>query len=73
MVALIKKLWDIAWDMWEHRNGVLHDSENVVSSAHIHKLNWDVMETFGKLQEELLPAHDRHLIALLLSQFLQSD
>lgn len=24
-VALIKKLQDISWDMWEHRNGVLHD------------------------------------------------
>jgi hypothetical protein len=23
-VALIKKLQDIAWDMWDHRNGILH-------------------------------------------------
>lgn len=22
--ALIKKLWDIAWDLWEHRNGIEH-------------------------------------------------
>ena len=22
--ALINKLWDIAWDLWEHRNGVAH-------------------------------------------------
>jgi len=21
---LIKKLWNIAWDMWDHRNGILH-------------------------------------------------
>jgi hypothetical protein len=25
-VALVKKLQDIAWDMWEHRNGILHDN-----------------------------------------------
>jgi hypothetical protein len=25
--ALIRKLWQIAWDMWEHCNGVLHDKE----------------------------------------------
>ena len=25
--ALIRKLWQIAWDMWEHRNGILHDKE----------------------------------------------
>jgi hypothetical protein len=28
MIALIKKLWLIAWDMWEHRNGILHEKEN---------------------------------------------
>jgi hypothetical protein len=22
---LIKKLWEISWDMWEHRNGELHN------------------------------------------------
>jgi hypothetical protein len=26
-VAIIKKLWDIAWDLWEQRNGYLHDRE----------------------------------------------
>ena len=25
--ALVKKLWDIAWDMWDHRNQVLHHKE----------------------------------------------
>jgi hypothetical protein len=24
-VAIIKKLWDVAWDLWEQRNGFLHD------------------------------------------------
>jgi hypothetical protein len=33
VVALIKKQWEIAWDMWEHRNGILHEKENVVSLA----------------------------------------
>jgi hypothetical protein len=23
--SIIKKLWNIAWDLWEHRNGVAHD------------------------------------------------
>ena len=27
MVALIKKLWDIAWDLWEQCNGFQHDRE----------------------------------------------
>jgi len=25
--ALIRKLWDLAWDMWDHRNQILHDRE----------------------------------------------
>jgi hypothetical protein len=26
--ALIRKMWEIAWDLWEQRNGVLHDKIN---------------------------------------------
>jgi hypothetical protein len=26
--AIIRKLWQIAWDLWEHRNGYLHQTEN---------------------------------------------
>jgi hypothetical protein len=25
VMSIIQKLWEIAWDMWEHRNGFLHD------------------------------------------------
>jgi hypothetical protein len=25
--ALIRKMWQVSWDMWEHRNGILHDKE----------------------------------------------
>jgi hypothetical protein len=31
LIALIQKLWDIAWDMWDNRNKVLHDTENSVA------------------------------------------
>ena len=27
IISLIRKLWDIIWDMWEHRNEKLHHSE----------------------------------------------
>ena len=27
LAALITKLWQVAWDMWEHRNGILTDQE----------------------------------------------
>jgi hypothetical protein len=31
LTALIQKLWDIAWDTWDHRNRVLHDTELLVA------------------------------------------
>ena len=29
-IMLIQKLWDVAWDQWEHRNGILHDQEHLL-------------------------------------------
>jgi hypothetical protein len=33
IAAVIRKMWDIAWDLWEHRNQVLHDRENSLLST----------------------------------------
>jgi hypothetical protein len=30
-IAIIQKFWDTAWDMWDNRNGILHETENVVT------------------------------------------
>jgi hypothetical protein len=35
--ALIRKLWQIAWDLWEHRNGYLHDRENSIISTEVNQ------------------------------------
>jgi hypothetical protein len=34
-VAVIKKLWDLAWDMWDHRNRVLHDNDQSLATKEI--------------------------------------
>jgi hypothetical protein len=31
--ALIQKIWQVAWDKWEHRNAILYNSENLVTQA----------------------------------------
>jgi hypothetical protein len=31
--ALIQKIWQVAWDQWEHRNAILHNYENLVTQA----------------------------------------
>ena len=30
--ALVQKLWDVAWDQWNHRNGILHDNDETLST-----------------------------------------
>lgn len=41
--ALIRKLWLIAWDLWEHRNGFLHDKDQ---SILISQLDAQIAEQF---------------------------
>ena len=31
--ALVQKLWDVAWDQWNHRNGILHDNDESLVSV----------------------------------------
>ena len=28
LVSVIQQLWNIAWDLWEHRNKILHDADD---------------------------------------------
>jgi hypothetical protein len=72
-VELIKKLWAIAWDLWEHRNGILHETQNVVSKNELRSLNRRVIDTYTNLQSILLPAHDRHLLLVKLPRLLKKD
>jgi len=36
LTAVIQKLWDIAWDLWDHRNQILYDKEQGVALAELH-------------------------------------
>jgi hypothetical protein len=66
-IALIQKMWDTAWDLWEHRNGVLHEKDNlVIQSMGIH-LNQRVTRVYLALCSRPLQTNDRHLVQLLLS------
>jgi hypothetical protein len=37
-IALIQKLWEVAWNMWEHRNGILHDKEQSIILQSLHDM-----------------------------------
>ena len=35
LAALITKLWDVAWDQWEHRNGIVHQGAEATALKHL--------------------------------------
>jgi len=51
ITELIKKLWNIAWDMWAHRNRVLHNSESYRDDILDSKINNQIRALYdGGLQ-----------------------
>jgi predicted RNA-binding Zn-ribbon protein involved in translation (DUF1610 family) len=42
--VLIRKLWQVAWDLWEHRNGYLHANENSILTR---QLDEEIAHQFG--------------------------
>ena len=73
MIALIQKMWDTAWDLWEHRNEVLHKKENLVTRSMGLHLNRRVTRVFLDLCSRPLRANDSHLVRLPLSKLLEHN
>jgi hypothetical protein len=51
--AIIQKLWNIAWDLWEHWNGILHKNENQVTRSMTLQLNSRVSQVYKDLSRAL--------------------
>ena len=55
-VALINKLFGVAWDMWEHRNGILHgDEDNHHHKQMVEEANLEIHQQFQLGKGTLLP------------------
>ncbi len=39
ITSLIKKLWNVAWNLWEHCNDILHNKDSIVTSIEHQHLN----------------------------------
>ena len=65
-IALIQKLWDVSWTMWDHRNHFLHegDSNKVLGNS---DLNESVMDEFRLGQLDVLPQF-RYIMAVSLEE-----
>jgi hypothetical protein len=65
-IALIRKLWEVAWDMWEHQNGALHDKEQSIIIQGIHT---QIKDKFSK-GDSALPKEARALFRPGLASIL---
>jgi hypothetical protein len=73
VISLIKKLWDTAWDLWQHRNEILHQSENHLIAEAERCVGRELTQLFNKLSACYLPNKDRYLIRLPLKLLKKKD
>eukprot|EP00549_Striatella_unipunctata_P025148 CAMPEP_0118684512 /NCGR_PEP_ID=MMETSP0800-20121206/6685_1 /TAXON_ID=210618 ORGANISM="Striatella unipunctata, Strain CCMP2910" /NCGR_SAMPLE_ID=MMETSP0800 /ASSEMBLY_ACC=CAM_ASM_000638 /LENGTH=142 /DNA_ID=CAMNT_0006581227 /DNA_START=198 /DNA_END=626 /DNA_ORIENTATION=+ len=67
--ALIKKLWQTAWDLWEHRNSILHHQDSFISIEAAETLNEMVRNEFD-IGVGALPTLDHYLFGGTLYDLL---
>lgn len=72
VVAVIKKMWDISWDLWEHKNHVLHKQDYIVRDQSIRMIKYHITTLFMRLHQGNLLDNVRHLIHLPLSDLLSN-
>jgi hypothetical protein len=70
---LIKKLWQVAWDLWEHRNGIFHHQTNSVSNAILQSIDRRVRTMYTMYQTILSSAMDKYLFTVPLQTLLTKD
>jgi hypothetical protein len=49
--ALIQNIWQVSWYQWEHRNAILHNSDNLITQAEAVMItSWVQMELETRIQ-----------------------
>ncbi len=71
-ISLIKKLWQVAWDLWEHRNGILHKKECNLVQEESRRLDQRIRGAYFDYKHSL-PRHGRYLTSLPLRIILSKD
>ena len=61
VIALITKLWNVTWDMWDNRNDVKHNAITAADQRRIEHLDGQIREQF-QLGRTNLSRRDFHWI-----------
>jgi hypothetical protein len=70
VAALIKKIWNVSWDMWEHRNGILHNTQNTVTELREDLVDHSVKNIYHMATSTLCHTKVDYLITVSLSDLL---
>jgi hypothetical protein len=70
--ALIRKLSEVAWDMWEHRNHILHAKENEDVLHNMIQVDAEITYLWRQGHGDL-PPRERYLFSGSLEDLLQSS
>jgi hypothetical protein len=70
MASLICKLWQIAWDMWDHRNEVLYKQNNRAKDINMVDLDKAFRSLYSRAAAKLQRTLDRYLVQQSLRQVL---
>ena len=63
----------MAWDLWEHRNGILQTQDNLVSEVREDQINAANQRLYKIAVAVLIQSEDSYLIAVPLSQLLRQS
>jgi hypothetical protein len=69
-IALITKLWEVAWDLWDYRNAVYHDQQNKSLQEEKSSLDLQVRDLIQQMTLTGLRPKDRHLASITLERLL---
>ena len=72
ITSLITKLWNVAWDQWDHRRRVLHDSDSYVTREQAEHMELQIRRE-KETGPQTLPDEDRRLFAGSLESLLSRD
>jgi hypothetical protein len=73
LIAVIRKVWMIAWDLWEHHNSILHEQENLQTDALHKETNRRARKLYAKAVNLVANTTDNYLLSLPLGDLLKKN
>ena len=72
MTELIRKLWNVSWDMWESRNGEVHKNKETRKTQIIAALDTDIRRRYSEGQtNRFLPMMERRFFSEDIEEILK--